>query len=161
VELPDMSDAITEIVNNQREIVSFTVNGQAFCIDVRNVLEIRGWAPTTALPHAPDYVNGLMNLRGTVLPVLDLSRRLGLAHVKPSSRHVIIIVRPEDMTVGFLVESVSDILTVNTEDMTPTPDVNSEATKSFIEGIFTHGDQLIRAIDVRCIMPAKSEAMIP
>ena len=74
-----------------------------------------------------------------------------------SNRDVIIIVRPEEMTVGFLVEAVSDILTVNNEEMTPTPDVNSAETKSFIEGIFTHGDQLIRAVDVRSIMPTGAE----
>lgn len=149
----------TTVATSKREIVSFTINGQAFCIDIGHVLEIRGWTPTTALPHAPDYVNGLMNLRGTVLPVLDMSRRLGLGKAEPSARHVIIIVRPDDMTVGFLVEAVSDILTVSNDEMTPTPDVNSHETKSFIEGIFTREEQLIRAIDVRSIMPARSEAL--
>ncbi|NRB35323.1 MAG: purine-binding chemotaxis protein CheW [Rhodobacteraceae bacterium] len=152
-----MPEAAQKLSADKREIVSFTIHDQAFCIDIGHVLEIRGWTPTTALPHAPDYVNGLMNLRGTVLPVLDMSQRLGLGKAEPSARHVIIIVRPDDMTVGFLVEAVSDILTVSNDEMTPTPDVNSAETKSFVEGIFTHGDQLIRALDVRSIMPAQSD----
>jgi len=154
-----MSDEPQTTTGTNREIVSFTVQDQAFCIDIGHVLEIRGWTQTTTLPHAPDYVKGLMNLRGTVLPVLDMSRRLGLGSAEPSNRDVIIIVRPEEMTVGFLVEAVSDILTVNSDEMTPTPDVNSAETKSFIEGIFTHGDQLIRAVDVRSIMPTGAEVL--
>lgn len=158
-EVISVTDENQSAVGTKREIVAFTVQEQAFCIDIGNVLEIRGWTPTTTLPHAPDYVKGLMNLRGTVLPVLDMSRRLGLGSAEPSDRDVIIIVRPGDMTVGFLVEAVSDILTVSNDEMTPTPDVNSAETKSFIEGIFTHGDQLIRAVDVHSIMPTSAEVI--
>ncbi len=103
-----MSDETQITASTKREIVSFTVQDQAFCIDIGHVLEIRGWTQTTTLPHAPDYVKGLMNLRGTVLPVLDMSRRLGLGSAEPSNRDVIIIVRPEEMTVGFLVATADD-----------------------------------------------------
>ena len=154
-----MSDVMEQTSTGLREIVSFTIKGQGFCIDIGHVLEIRGWTPTTKLPHAPDYVTGLMNLRGTVLPVIDLSMRLGLGRSEPNPRHVIIIVKLGDSTVGFLVEAVSDILTVRPEEMKPTPDVASNQTKDFIEGVFARDDQLLRALDLKSIMPAGQGAL--
>lgn len=141
---------------NEREIVTFRVSDQEFCVDIGYVREIRGWSPTTVLPHAPDYVKGMMNLRGTVLPVMDLSLRLGLGPTEATPRHVIIILVVNEMTVGLLVEAVSDILTVSNEDMKATPDIGSTETKNFVEGFFTVDDRMIRAVDVACAVPAST-----
>lgn len=141
-----------------REIVSFSVGEQRFCMEIEHVLEIRGWTKTTILPHAPDYVIGMMNLRGTVLPVVDLSLRLGLGRTDPSARHVIIIARIHEQTVGFLVENVSDIASVNESDMQPTPDVSSALTQAFIKGVYSIEEELVRAIDVYQILPREAVA---
>ncbi len=135
------------------EIVSFNIGGQAFCLDIEHVLEIRGWNGTTTLPHAPDYVLGMMNLRGTVLPVLDLSMRLGLGRTDPGPRHVIIIARIARKSIGLLVDSVSNILTVSAEDMQPPPNLPSRQTAGFITGIFAIEDQIIHAINAHEILP--------
>ena len=137
----------------RREIVSFTIGEQSFCIEINHVLEIRGWTETTILPHAPEFVIGMMNLRGTVLPVVDLSLRLGLGKTKPQLRHVIIIAQIGDKTFGLLVDSVSDILTVTKNEMRPTPDVASERTAAFIKGVFAFDEMLVRAIDVHQVLP--------
>ncbi len=150
-----MDNNVAVDIHQSREIVAFHVADQGFCIDIGYVREIRGWTPTTVLPHAPDYVKGMMNLRGTVLPVVDLSLRLGLGVTNPSPRHVIIIVMLDERMVGLLVEAVSDILNLPHDDMKPTPDVASGATRNFIEGVFTIEDKMIRAIDVARILPAR------
>lgn len=137
-----------------REIVTFLVGEQCFCIEIGHVLEIRGWTKTTVLPHAPDYVVGLMNLRGTVLPVIDLSLRMGLGATETSARHVIIITRVEERIVGLLVDAVSDIMTIRDGDMKPTPDVASSMTRAFIQGVFSVEDSLVRAIDVHEVIPS-------
>lgn len=147
--------AAAESMSPRNEIVSFTIGDQAFSIDIQHVLEIRGWTTTTVLPHAPDYVIGMMNLRGTVLPVVDLSLRLGLGRTKPDARHVIIIARIRDKTVGFLVDTVSDIVMVREGDMQPTPEVSSQRTHAFIRGVFTINETLVRAIDVERVLPAE------
>lgn len=134
------------------EIVSFAICDQAFCLDIGHVLEIRGWTTTTTLPHAPEYVIGMMNLRGNVLPVVDLSMRLGLGKTEPESRHVIIIALVAEKTVGFLVDAVSNILTVNAADMQSTPDVSSDRTAAFIKGVYMIEDTIVRAIDIRQIL---------
>lgn len=149
-----MSAAAEAIAVTEREIVSFRVAGQDFCIDIGSVREIRGWTPTTVLPHAPDYIKGVMNLRGAVLPVVDLSARLGLGTAAPSERHVVIIANIGNKTVGLLVDAVSDILSAPGEDFQPTPDVVSDKAKAFVEAVLSVDERLIRLIELERILPA-------
>ncbi len=148
-----MSAVAEPIAVTHREIVSFRVAGQDFCIDIGSVREIRGWTATTVLPHAPDYIRGVMNLRGAVLPVVDLSARLGFGTTEPSERHVVIIVTIGSKTVGMLVDAVSDILSAPTDDFQPTPDVVSDKAKAFVEAVLSVEDRLIRLIELERIMP--------
>lgn len=138
---------------NRVEIVCFIVEEQDFCIDISHVLEIRGWTSTTSLPHAPDFVVGMMNLRGTVLPVVDLSLRLGFGKTEPGERHVIIIAKIDEKIIGFLVDAVSDIITVDEAQIQSTPEVSSSRTQAFIRGVHSLDDKLVRAIDVRQVLP--------
>lgn len=149
--MPD--DIATTSTADAVEIVTFRVGQQAFCLEIAHVLEIRGWTETTTLPHAPDYVIGMMNLRGSVLPVIDFSRRLGLGPTELTSRHVIVIARIDNKSVGFVVDAVSDILSVHTEELQPTPDVASVKTQSFIKGVYLRDDMIIRAIDAPALLP--------
>ncbi|WP_306128044.1 chemotaxis protein CheW [Roseovarius sp. MMSF_3350] len=141
---------------NRVEIVCFTVEDQDFSIEISHVLEIRGWTSTTTLPHAPDFVVGMMNLRGIVLPVVDLSLRLGFGKTEPGKRHVIIIAQIDDKIVGFLVDAVSDIITVDESEMQATPEVSSSRTQAFIRGVHSLDDKLVRAIDVREVLPQEA-----
>lgn len=154
-----MSQTAEQQADMQREIVAFLVAGQDFCIDIGHVREIRGWTPTTTLPHAPSYIKGVMNLRGTVLPVIDLADRLGFGATEPSPRHVIVIALIGSRTVGFLVEAVSDIMSLPPTDLKPTPHIASAETKTFVQGVFTVEDRLIRVIELaRILPPADGEA---
>lgn len=114
----------------RRELIAFRIGAQEFCVDIMAVREIRGWTPATPLPRAPAFVRGVINLRGAVLPIVDLSARLGLATTEPDARHVIIVVRIGEQTVGLLVDAVCDILTVTDEMLQPTPDVACDMVKT-------------------------------
>src|ERR1041385_2176052 len=92
-----------------RELISFLIGGQQFCVDIMAVREIRGWSQATPLPHAPHYVQGMINLRGTVLPIIDMSARLGIATGDAAGRRVIIVVWIGSRLVGLLVDGVCDI----------------------------------------------------
>ena len=96
--------------NAEIELLSFRLAEQEYSVDIMSVREIRGWTRATPLPHAPAYVRGVINLRGTVLPVVDLSTRLGMAPVEGDARNVIIVVQVGSQTAGLLVDAVSDIL---------------------------------------------------
>ena len=138
---------------NERELVTFRVEEQDYCVDIVFIREIRGWTPATVLPHAPEYVLGVINLRGTIVPIVDLSRRLGLGTTKPVDRHVIVIAVLGQQTVGFLVDSVSDIISVPESSIQPTPDVSERITREFIEGVIATDDRMLRLIDIAAILP--------
>jgi purine-binding chemotaxis protein CheW len=139
----------------QRELVAFRMGAQQYCVDIHSVLEIRGWAHATQLPLSPSYVRGVMNLRGTVLPVIDLGTRLGIPVSPPSARHVIIVAKIERKTVGLLVEAVSDILTVGEESIQPTPDIACETVRAFVRGIIPVNGAMISLLSLDGLLPAE------
>ena len=135
------------------ELVAFRIGQQEFCVDIMAVREIRGWTPATALPHAPPFVQGVINLRGAVLPIIDLSARLGLGASTPTARHVTIVVQIEARVVGLLVDAVSDILTIAAEEMRPAPDIASDVTKRFVKGVLPVEERMISLIALEEVLP--------
>lgn len=148
-----MSAAAELIKADDRELVSFRVGGQDFCVDIMSVREIRGWTPATVLPHAPSYILGVINLRGAVVPIVDLAARMGLDPIKPDARHVIVICVVDNQTVGFLVDAVSDILSVKHSLIQPTPAVSSDVTRAFFEGVIAIDQRMLRLIDIEAVLP--------
>ena len=138
----------------QQEVVAFRVAQQDFCFDIMSVREIRGWTETTTLPHAQSYVKGVINLRGNVVPVVDLSDRLGFGETQPSARHVIIIAVVEGQTIGLLADVVSDILSISPDAMHPVPDMVSDRVKAFISGVVLMDDRMIRKLDLARVVPS-------
>ena len=112
------------------------------------VREIRGWTHATPLPHSPSYVRGVINLRGAVLPIIDLKGRLGLGHSEPTARSVIIVVQIETRLVGLLVDAVSEILATSLAAVQPTPNVSSDAAAQFIRGILALEGRMISWISL-------------
>jgi purine-binding chemotaxis protein CheW len=143
---------------DSREFIAFRIGVQEFCIDIMSVREIRGWTPATALPHAPAYVRGVINLRGSVLPIVDLAERLGFPQTDTSARQVIIVVQVGAQIIGLLVDAVSDILTLTTENIQPTPDVASDFVKSFVRGILAIDGRMIGVIELDGVMSTETEA---
>jgi purine-binding chemotaxis protein CheW len=140
-----------------RELIAFRLGVQEFCLDIMCVRDIRGWTPTTPLPHSPSYVRGVINLRGAVLPVVDLAARLGFPSAKPSARSVIIVTQVAHRNVGLLVDAVSDILTIPTSVIQATPDVASEITKTFVRGVLAIEKRMISLIGLDHILPPPIE----
>lgn len=136
-----------------RELIAFAVGQQEFCIDVMSVREIRGWTPATVLPHSQTFVRGVINLRGAVLPVIDLAVRLGFPPAEVMGRHVIIVVQVGTQVVGLLVDAVSDILTVSGADILPPPDVASELAKRFVSGLLAMEGRMISVLSVANVLP--------
>jgi purine-binding chemotaxis protein CheW len=136
-----------------RELIAFRIGEQEFCVDIMTVREIRGFAAATPLPHAPNFVVGVINLRGTVLPIVDLAARLGFGETVPTARSVVIVVRIGRQLVGLLVDAVSDILTVTDDLLQPTPDIASEMARSFVRGVMAFEGRMISMIAVDSVLP--------
>lgn len=148
-----MSDPVAQNSHDQVEMISFRIGEQEFCVDIMSVREIRGWAPATPLPQTPPYMRGVINLRGAVLPILDLAVRLELPGTEPSARSVIIVINADGRLVGLLVDAVSDILTVSRAAIQPTPDVACDRVRSFVRGLMSIDGRMISQIAIDRIMP--------
>lgn len=151
-----MSDTPEIIKSGKREYVNLVAGGQSFCIEITQIREIRRWSPVTVLPHSPQYVLGVINLRGAVIPIIDLASKLGFAAIEPSERHVIIIAAIGEKTVGLLVESVSEILGVDASEVKETPRSPEDLTSKAVGGIIPSKDDMIKIINLATLLPSSS-----
>ena len=134
-----------------REYLSFILNGEEFAIDILCVQEIRVWSPVTALPNTPDYLKGVINLRGTIVPIIDLQQRFGRPPLHYGATTVTIILRAEQqgkqVVAGLVVEAVSEVYKFSDQDVRPTPDLGSQIDSSFLHGMATVEDKLVVLLD--------------
>lgn len=136
---------------DMRKIVTFRVDSRTFGIDVAAVREIKGWHPTTPLPHVPPHVRGVINLRGMILAVYDLRARIGLGVTAATPAHVILVVDVHERIAGLLVDAVSDIIDVPLSAIRPPPDV--QTCDRMLSGVAIVGDEVVsllaldRAVD--------------
>ncbi|MEM7524212.1 MAG: chemotaxis protein CheW [Pseudomonadota bacterium] len=130
------------------EFIAFCVQEEEYCIGITLVREIRRWTTATRLPRAPEYVVGVINLRGAVVPVIDFAARLGKGLTETTERHTIIIVEWNAQTFGLLVDSVSDILTAGEKDMQPTPAIASDAVQQVVSTLIIVDERMLRIVNV-------------
>ena len=143
----------------QMEIIAFRLQGQEFCVMTKTIREIRGWSPGTAVPRSPPEMLGVMNLRGFVIPIIDLASKLGMAQTVPNVRSAIVVAEVHTMVVGLLVDQVSDILTVGLSQIQPIPDVAASFDRSFSDGIITHENGMICFLNLaRMFQPDDAQA---
>ncbi|MEM9837666.1 MAG: chemotaxis protein CheW [Pseudomonadota bacterium] len=131
---------------DQRKIVAFRLGKEEYGVDIMAVREIRSWTATTALPKAPHYVRGVINLRGAVLPIVDLGLRLGMLGTDDKPSNVIIVIESQARLIGLLVDAVSDILTVGKDKFLPTPSIPSATVQQFIECVASIDDRMIQLV---------------
>ena len=118
-----------------------------------SVREIRGWSPATPLPQTPSYMRGVINLRGAVLPIMDLAARLDLTVNAISARSVIIVVKVGERLIGLLVDAVSDILSVTSDLIQAPPEVGCDRVKSFVKGLISLEGRMISEIALERLLP--------
>lgn len=150
-----MSDLTPTAPSDAIELLSFRLGDQEYCVDITSVREIRGWTPATPLPHAPAHVQGVINLRGTVLPVIDLSQRLGMTPAAVDERHVIVVVQSGGLDAGLVVDAVSDILNVPLTELQPPPDLGDEAAGAYLRALTLVEGELVRVINLAAVMPGE------
>ncbi len=128
------------------QFVAFTIGEQNYCVDIMSVREIRAWTGATPLPNTADYVRGVINLRGSIVPIVDLRTRFGQGETDPTKSHVVVIVAIEERLNGLLVDSVSDILTVSAEDIAAIPETDVGSRVRYLDGLITEEDRMVALI---------------
>jgi purine-binding chemotaxis protein CheW len=127
----------------QQQLITFELGGQVLGVDVMAIREIRAWSAATPLPGTPAHVCGVVNLRGLVLPVIDLRMLLGWGMTEPSPRHVIIVVELGEQMQGMIVDAVNDIVAIDRNAMQPPPEFADHAGRRVIEGIVTVEERMV------------------
>lgn len=134
------------------EYLTFSIGEEDYGIDILKVQEIRGWEPVTRIPNAPDYIQGVLNLRGAIVPVYDLRRRLGMPFLEYGKETVVIVVRLHgregNKSIGVVVDAVSNVMRATTEEIRKAPDFGARLDTDFITGMTTVGDKMIMLLDV-------------
>lgn len=143
-----MNDSGSQNRMSGLEIISFILGDQIFSVNIMSVREIRGWAPVTPLAHSPRHVLGVINLRGTVIPVIDMALRLGLEAIKPTERSAIIVADICGQLVGLLVDNVSDMVTVTPEEVQTVPEVGATEVQTMTTAIIAKDKQMISHLDL-------------
>ena len=138
---------------HRTELLSVRIGTQEFAMDIRSIREIRGWIASTHLPHAPSFIKGMINLRGTVLIVIDLAERLGLPSLEPSPASVVVVVEHGDKVAGLLVDAVCDIITVTDDLRQPTPETGTSTPREFVEGLIMMENRIISIVAIAALMP--------
>lgn len=141
----------------QTEFLSFRIGENEYSVEIMSVREIRGWTRTTSLPHAPQFVRGVINLRGTVLPVVDLAMRLGLEETEPEDRNVIIVVDVGSRVMGLRVDAVSDILSFTDDQLQPPPELATSSNAPFVKALTILEDRMVRLLDLQVVLPSGEE----
>jgi len=135
-----------------RELITFEVEGQVFGLDIMAIREIKGWTETTELPDSPPYLRGVINLRGAVLPVIDLAARLGWRATEATPRHAIIVTQQGAQISGWIVDSVSDIVTLDSETLQPPPPTSAgDTVVPFLEGLAAIEDRMVMVLNLAAL----------
>ncbi len=117
------------------QYITCTLDDAEFGIDIMAVREIRGWTQPTAIPHAAAWMRGVTNLRGTIVPIVDLRARFGFGPTDPGAMHVVVIIQNGTRTAGLLVDAVSDIVTVDADRIRPVPEIGASAPERLLSGL--------------------------
>lgn len=140
------------------ELITIRIGEQLFAIDIMVVREIRGWTASTPIPHTPTYVLGMINLRGAVLPVLDLAARLGLAPCHPDASSVVIVADIGSRHAGLLVDAVCDIVTLQEGMLQAPPDLGGDPVGDFVKGVITTEEGIVTLLGLDDVLPGQALA---
>jgi purine-binding chemotaxis protein CheW len=130
------------------QYLTFLLGREEYGVEILKVQEIRGYSPITPIPNTPPHIKGVMNLRGTIIPVVDLRRKLAMPATEYSPFTVIIVVTVGTRMTGLIVDGVSDVLNIAPTDIQPTPDFGGQVDARFIDGMARAGDKLVVLLDI-------------
>lgn len=130
------------------QFVSFAIGEDQYGVDIMAVREIKGWSDITHLPKQPNYVRGVLNLRGIIVPIIDLRCRFEQGVTDATPLHVVIIVQIADLQVGMLADRVLDIVSFEPSQMQPVPKVASSSRSDFLSGLVTIENVMLALIDL-------------
>lgn len=134
------------------QLLTFMLAGEEYGVDILRVQEIRGWDASTRVPRTPEYVKGIINLRGMIVPIIDLRERFGLEPAKYGPTTVVIVLKTyngeKERTMGIVVDAVSDVHNIGSNELKPPPDFGSAVDTRFLRGLATVDEKMLIVLDI-------------
>lgn len=140
------------------QYLTFRLGDEEFAVPILRVQEIKGYSAVTPIPNAPSYIKGVMNLRGTVMPVIDLRAKFGLSAIDSTKFTVIIVVNVGAKIVGLVVDAVSDVLRFDHGTIEPPPSLGGDLDTSHLTGMAKQGDRLVSLLDLEHVVGLSATA---
>lgn len=142
------------------EFLAFTLGNEEYGLDILRVQEIRGYEPVTRIANAPAFIKGVVNLRGTIIPVVDMRIKFSLGEPTYDQFTVVIILNIAGRVVGMVVDSVSDVTTLSAEQIKPAPEIGTAFDTEYLIGLGTIGDRMLILVDIDRLMSSAEMGLI-
>jgi len=144
------------------QYLTFVMDEEEYGVDILRVQEIRGWEKTTKIPNSPKYLKGVINLRGTIVPIVDLRTKFNLEKAEYTPVTVVIVLKllndEEERTVGIVVDTVSDVYSIKDDDIRESPDVSKSNNNQFIRGLATVNEKMVIILELSKLLEDESLA---
>ena len=140
------------------QFISFAIGSDQYGVDIMAVREIKGWSDITHLPKQPEYVRGVLNLRGNIVPIVDLRCRFGQGLTETTPLHIVIIVQIGGRQIGLIGDRVLDIVSVDVSEIQKVPRTGRNVTTDFLSGLVTHDNVMIALIDLPNLLNEAADA---
>ena len=156
-----MNASNAELASQQaEEYLTFTLGREEYAIDILRVQEIRGYDQVTAIANSPAFIKGVINLRGAIVPIVDLRIKFNLASVTYDEFTVVIILNIGRRIVGAVVDSVSDVMALAAEDIKPPPEFGSTFDTEYLLGLASAGENMLILVDIERLMTSQEMALV-
>ncbi len=143
-----------------REYLTFSLGEEEYGIDILKVQEIRGYDTVTKIANAPEFIKGVINLRGIIVPIIDMRIKFNLSHAEYNELTVVIILNVASRVIGMVVDGVSDVITLKPEQVKPAPEFGSAIDTQYVTGVGTVDDRMLILVDIERLLSSSDMALI-
>jgi len=150
----------SSVSSGAREYLTFRLDKEEYGIDILKVQEIRGYEPPTRIAHAPEFIKGVVNLRGTIVPIVDMRIKFNCEHAEYDNFTVVIILNLRERVVGVVVDSVSDVMELASEHIQAAPDIESAIDSTCIYGLGSVNDRMLILLDIEKLMSSVEMGLV-
>jgi purine-binding chemotaxis protein CheW len=152
---------MTEAINtNATEVLSFRLGGEEYAISILKVQEIRGYDAVTRIASAPDYMKGVINLRGIIVPIVDMRIKFNVGKVVYDAFTVVIILNISNHTIGVVVDSVSDVVTLTPDQIKAAPDLGNNMAAEYLQGLATVDERMLILLDIDRLLGSEEMGLL-
>ncbi len=154
------NQAIATPADGRLEVVTFTLGEEEYGIDIQRVQELRGYDTVTCIANAPAHIKGVVNLRGIIVPIIDMRIRFNLGEPRYDEFTVVIVLNIGGRVVGMVVDSVSDVITLSAEQIKPAPEMGSAMDTDYLIGLGTLDERMLILVDIDRLMSSEELGLI-